>query len=152
MNERITSFRDDNYFLSNFYPCNIFMDGLGFHCTENAFQAAKTLNRSERYAFQSCSAGQSKKLGRTITLRPDWEEVKVPVMRTLLFQKFAQNPLCDQLLATGDAVLIEGNDWNDTFWGMCYSEGAGELVGKNYLGQLLMEVREHYRILKATEA
>jgi len=150
MNERITSFRDDNHFLSNFYVCPITMDGLSYTSTENAFQAAKTLKESERTAFTTCTAGQSKRLGRTITLRPDWEDVKVPVMRTLLFQKFAMNPLRDQLLNTGDAILIEGNNWGDQFWGMEFVEG--QWYGKNYLGALLMEVRKHYETLKATEA
>lgn len=31
--------------------------------------------------------------------------------------------------------LIEGNAWNDTFWGVCNG------VGENWLGQLLMERR-----------
>ncbi len=150
MGNRITSFRDENYFLSNFWKCDIVMDGMTYPSVENAFQAAKTLSQRERESFLFCSAAQSKKLGRSITLRPDWEDVKIPVMRVLLFQKFLMNPLRDQLLFTEDAVLIEGNEWNDTFWGMCYAKDAGELVGRNVLGQLLMEVREHYRILKAT--
>lgn len=40
------------------------------------------------------------------------------------------------LLETGDAELIEGNTWNDTFWGVCNGEG------ENNLGRLLMKVRE----------
>ena len=39
-------------------------------------------------------------------------------------------------MATGNAVLVEKNDWGDTFWGVC--SGKGE----NYLGRLLMQVRK----------
>jgi hypothetical protein len=40
------------------------------------------------------------------------------------------------LLATVDADLVEGNTWNDEFWGVC--NGSGE----NNLGRLLVKVRE----------
>jgi predicted NAD-dependent protein-ADP-ribosyltransferase YbiA (DUF1768 family) len=43
------------------------------------------------------------------------------------------------LLETGDAELIEGNDWGDTFWGVCGGKG------NNFLGKLLMEVRKELR-------
>ena len=42
-------------------------------------------------------------------------------------------------MATRDRVLIEGNDWGDTFWGM--TDGEGE----NHLGKILMRVRAELR-------
>jgi hypothetical protein len=54
----------------------------------------------------------------------------------LLAQKFSYPYYRDLLLATGDAELIEGNVWNDVFWGVCNG------IGKNWLGKLLMQVRE----------
>lgn len=56
-------------------------------------------------------------------------------MRDLLDLKFADPALAALLLATGDADLVEGNDWGDRFWGVC--DGAGA----NMLGRLLMELR-----------
>ena len=41
-----------------------------------------------------------------------------------------------KLADTEDEELIEGNTWNDTYWGVCRG------VGENHLGKLLMEVRE----------
>ena len=61
-------------------------------------------------------------------------------MKILLRQKFGDAWLRAKLLATGDAELIEGNYWHDTFWGMC--NGKGE----NHLGRLLMEVRSELRV------
>ena len=43
--------------------------------------------------------------------------------------------LAGLLLSTGNAELIEGNWWNDTFWGIC--RGKGE----NHLGKILMNIR-----------
>ena len=40
------------------------------------------------------------------------------------------------LIATGDAVLIEGNTWGDRFWGMVRND-SGMWVGENWLGRLL---------------
>lgn len=57
-------------------------------------------------------------------------------MYEIVLAKFTQNPeLLDKLKATGDAILIEGNYWHDTFWGVC--EGKG----KNYLGKIIMKIR-----------
>jgi hypothetical protein len=61
--------------------------------------------------------------------------VKLDVMLGLLRRKFTQLDLRRQLLATGDAELIEDNDWGDHFWGVCMG------VGENHLGKLLMQVR-----------
>lgn len=57
-------------------------------------------------------------------------------MRELLKQKFAKEPFRTWLLNTGNEQLVEGNTWGDTFWGVCNGKG------KNYLGALLMEIRE----------
>ena len=35
--------------------------------------------------------------------------------------------------------LIEGNVWNDTFWGVCNGKGH------NHLGKILMKVRDEIR-------
>ena len=49
-------------------------------------------------------------------LRPDWEEVKDKVMLQALRMKFSQNPeIAKELLATGDAILIEHTQ-NDDYW------------------------------------
>ena len=79
--------------------------------------------------------GATKKAGRKVPLPSDWELRKVGIMEGFLRQKFAHPDLREKLLATGDAVLIEGNTWNDTFWGVCNG------VGQNQLGLLLMKIR-----------
>lgn len=57
-------------------------------------------------------------------------------MRALLMVKFAPaTELAERLLATGDAQLVEGNTWGDTFWGVC------DGVGENHLGRLHMWIR-----------
>lgn len=132
----IDRFDGEHRFLSNFWAAPVRLDGWGYPSVENAYQAAKTLVVSERVPFQKCSAFEAKKLGRTLTLRADWEAAKRDEMVALLIQKFSHAHLCKLLVATGDAELIEGNHWGDTYWGVC--RGKGE----NHLGKLLMMVRE----------
>ena len=47
----ITSFRDENYFLSNMFPCTISFEGLTYPSAESAFQAAKCLDPNDRIPF-----------------------------------------------------------------------------------------------------
>lgn len=133
--DTIEKFDGDYRFLSNFHPVPIILDDVVYPTVENAFQAAKTLDKDMRLAFLFVSPGTSKRLGRNVELRADWQDVKLSIMHDLLKQKFTLPDLRVSLLATGDATLIEGNDWDDIFWGVCRG------VGENHLGKLLMQVR-----------
>lgn len=133
--EAIESFTGDYRFLSNFYPANVQFDGLIYMSVENAYQAAKTLVKSERKPFREMSPAAAKKAGRKLTLREDWESVKLTIMADLLTQKFAHADLRELLLATGARKLVEGNWWGDRYWGV---DGG---VGENHLGRLLMKTR-----------
>ena len=133
----INKFRGTYKFLSNMYPSVLYVDGEVYPSAEHAFQAMKSLNRDDRIAISvSRSAKEAKEAGKLVSLRPDWEDVKVDFMYKILKAKFLNADLAQKLKDTGDEELIEGNTWKDTFWGVC--EGKG----KNMLGQLLMKVRE----------
>jgi N-glycosidase YbiA len=138
MTEPINRFRGAYQFLSNFYPALIQFEGFTYQSVEHAYQASKTLDLRQRRLIRAIKkAGAAKYVGRRqITLRPDWEDVKLDIMLDLLRKKFAHGILHDWLIETGDAELIEGNHWGDFFWGVC------EGVGQNHLGKLLMQVRK----------
>lgn len=132
----INKFDGANGFLSNFFPCSVEFEDVVYPSAENAFQAAKTLDLEKRKEFIDITAGQAKRLGRKVELRPDWNKERLFIMFLVLCAKFAGNEeLKAKLLVTGEEELIEGNVWDDTFWGVC--NGKGE----NNLGKLLMEVR-----------
>lgn len=143
----ISSFSGEYRFLSNFAPSPVTLDGdagpLNYPSVEHAYQAAKTLDLPTRVRFQTLrTAGLAKRAGRSLLLRPDWEEVKVGIMRDLLTQKFRWRPLMDQLLATKGYYLREGNTWNDRYWGCVWNPGTERWEGENHLGLLLMELRD----------
>ncbi len=137
----IISFRDEYFFLSNFYPVEIKLDGIVYPNAEAAFQAQKTLDVEERRKFSMLkNPVQAKRLGRKVKLRDDWEEVKLYIMSEIVSQKFLQHPhLIEMLLQTGDEELVEGNKWGDRFWGVCKGKG------KNHLGKILMKIRDAYK-------
>lgn len=132
----VERFFGDHRPLSNFWLVDVVMGGWWYKSVEHAFQAAKTNDLDERKKIQQAeTCGEAKKLGRIVTLREDWERVKIDVMEGLLKQKF-NDPFCQMvLICTEGRELIEGNTWGDTFWGVC--EGKGE----NNLGKLLMKIR-----------
>lgn len=133
----IDSFSGGWRFLSNFAPAKVEFEGEVYPTTEHAYQAAKTLDPEQRRKIrEATSPAEARRAGRDLTLRPDWEEVKVPIMEVLLRGKFASPYMRTKLRSTGRATLIEGNTWGDVFWGVC--GGRGE----NNLGRLLMKIRD----------
>ena len=139
----IDSFRGKYYFLSNFFPAEVTYSGLTYQNNEAAFQAQKTYSKEERIEFTTLEPRDAKRRGRRVRLRKDWEQVKDRIMEEIVRAKFSQNEeLKEQLLATGDAQLVEGNRWNDRYWGVDIRSGVGE----NHLGKILMKVRSELRL------
>ena len=158
--DTISVFKNDYSFLSNFFKLKIPIqyNGISYPTVEHFYQAMKSLGPTDPGALNPVDriiiAGDSspfmaRNFGRTIQLRPDWEEVKVPIMRFGLTLKFAANPeLKAQLLNTLESVLVEGNYWHDNIWGNCMCPKCVNIKGQNLLGYLLMEVRELFRSIK----
>jgi|APSaa5957512535_1039671.scaffolds.fasta_scaffold02660_15 ribA/ribD-fused uncharacterized protein len=137
----IDNFRGGNAFLSNFHPIPVLYQGIVYPSSENAYQAAKTDCMETRKEFVSMTAGQAKRAGRKLTLRQDWEDVSISIMREILRTKFQDHHMATKLMGTEDILLVEGNNWHDNFWGDCNCEKCQRIVAKNVLGLLLMEIR-----------
>jgi predicted NAD-dependent protein-ADP-ribosyltransferase YbiA (DUF1768 family) len=86
------------------------------------------------------SAGDVKVIGDYLSAQDyvikNWDNLKIRVMADLLWQKFQNKNLQKMLLDTGDKYLIEGNTWNDVFWGVCDGQG------QNVLGVAVMTIRK----------
>lgn len=140
----VKGFFGDYRYLSNFHECPVYFEGLLYPSTENAYQAAKCVDVSQRVAFVDISPKDSKKLGRQINVRKNWEQIKFDVMGIVLLDKFYRNiNIRRMLLETGTKYLEETNHWKDRYWGVC------DGVGDNNLGRLLMQVRQFYSLLPA---
>lgn len=133
----INLFRGQFAFLSNMYDAPIKLGGVVYTCAEAAFQAVKLEDKSQRSRFAGLSGSTAKALGRTVQLRKDWNDIRVDVMRWIVHEKFRQNPVLAELLKKTDPhELVEGNTWNDKFWGVCNGQG------QNMLGKILMAERD----------
>jgi ribA/ribD-fused uncharacterized protein len=141
--QEISCFDGAHRFLSNFWPITVSLQGQTYPSVEHAYQASKTTNPELRAAIRhSGHPGEAKKLGKRVKLRHDWtEEFRLQTMLDLIRQKFAPTnvELWNLLDATHPLRLTEDNAWGDRFWGVC------DGTGKNYLGKILMLVRDENR-------
>ena len=128
-------FRGEYWFLSNMCECEMKVNGMMFKSLESAFQAFKSKDVEVRRNFCELNGFESKKLGRKIKLREDWNKIKLDVMRELIKIKFKEGSLLSKKLMEVKGEIVEDNEWNDNFWGKVNG------IGENWLGKLLMERR-----------
>jgi N-glycosidase YbiA len=149
----ITKFKGT--WLSNFWPVQVALEGMEFPSVEHAYVAAKTLDPQVRERIRQLpTAADAKrfgrKIGKSIPFRPAWnDEFRIRLMRDLLSQKFTSPHLRKQLIATADEMLIESGHWHDVFFGICSCPKCGGR-GQNWLGVLLMEIRQECRLQDAS--
>ena len=138
-------FRGEYSFLSNMYEGTMFeYRGLRYKNVEAAFQSRKNSKREQD--FELLSGKEAKRLGRHVSLRKDWEQIKYGIMYEIVYLKFTKDKQLQQkLLETDDRELIELNTWNDKIWGVVFNPKTGKYEGQNLLGNILMGVREAIR-------
>lgn len=131
---------------SNFSYHGIEMEGRWYPTVEHYFQAMKFPDHDHAEKIRSAANPKlAKQLGRTrdVPLRSDWEDVKLDIMRAGVRRKFTtHSKLRTLLIETGEEKLIEAAP-ADYFWG-CGKSGSGQ----NWLGKILMEVREELLALE----
>lgn len=152
----ISGFNGRWSFLSNFYPCLIYHQGLEYKSVEAFYVAMKidsdqiingkyyTSGDFREMISKLDNPGLIKKIGKKVKLRKDWDSKKLEYMNWAVREKFKDESLKEMLLLTGDQEIIEENYWGDTFWGICKGKG------QNHLGKILMKVRDELRGIKKT--
>ena len=107
----------------------------------------------------SNAQSEMKKAAYKVDLVKDFRDKQLKIMLDLLRLKFKNNSeLANKLVATYPRMIMEGNVWNDRYWGATIPKqnlsDNVELeklyekfpqyfyVGQNYLGRLLMKVRD----------
>lgn len=147
--ERVCFYEQEFYVLSNFSAFSINWKGRRFPTSEHAYHWEKfpqgtrdgeLFVRDVIVDAESAHAAFKMAEGWRQLRRPDWDEIKVEVMREILRAKAMQHEYVRRkLLATGDRELVE-NSWRDDFWGWGPNRN-----GQNMLGKLWMEVRAELR-------
>lgn len=149
---QISRFTGDSAFLSNFYQVAVRYKSYLFPSSEHAYQAGKIPKHLWHKIIKIKSAANAKRAVHAMLndsarsfawSQLEWDKKKLDIMREILREKF-KNPLLRAMLKdTAPAELIEGNTWNDRFWGVPITN-SGELTktGENWLGKILMEIRD----------
>jgi len=135
---------------SNFYPCKFkCFNDLEFNCTEQAFMYAKAITFNDiEIANKILAESDPKKikaLGRQVKNFNDdiWNDLRFMYMRLVNYSKFSQNiELLNKLVSTGSAYLFEASPY-DSIWGI---GKFGD--GQNLLGQVLMQIREDFILMR----
>lgn len=145
----------DNKWLSTFNVANPFKyNGMEYSSVENAFHAQKVDDNDERveeYRFALSTnvddvfkPNEAKNFGgkksfqeNGFTLRPDWDKVKLKIMKEITREYYLSNPeFRDKLIETGNKKLIHTGFRIDDYW------GVKKTGGENNHGKILMELRE----------
>ncbi len=144
----IDSFTGRWFFFSNFYPIIIDHQGIKYPSVEHYYVAMKIKDDQmidgRFIPFIDCremlskipKAADVKRIGRSLKIRKDWDVIKLSIMEWGVREKFKDEKLSEMLLSTIGEEIVEGNFWNDTFWGVCNGKG------QNNLGKILMMIRE----------
>lgn len=146
--KQVFFYEQEFYVLSNFSAFKVWW-GTRLHDTaEQAYHWAKFPDAPgiRQYIVDARSAHEAFKIAQAYkaSQRPDWERVRVHVMRDILMSKAKDHEYVRRkLLETGDRELIE-DSWRDDFWGW-----GPNRDGKNMLGKLWMEVRDELRAAQA---
>lgn len=138
-------FRGDQWYRSNFYPSKIIIRGQEWPTSEHVFQAAKFIDPDTRELIRVCETARlAKQLAQELKdeVRPDWKKISISVMYKTLKLKFNQNPNLITKLKNSTDHIVEDNYWHDNFWGDCHCDACKDIKGENWLGKLLMRLRD----------
>jgi N-glycosidase YbiA len=128
---------------SNFSPHGIHLDGKDWKTVEHYYQAQKFEGTADEWLvaeiWNAVTPEEAARLGRESCriCRADWSTLKTIVMREAVLTKFLVHlDLQEILLGTGNEKIVEDSP-TDYFWGCGLDK-----TGQNYLGQILMSVRD----------
>ncbi|XP_006459620.1 hypothetical protein AGABI2DRAFT_191527 [Agaricus bisporus var. bisporus H97] len=137
---------DPHYGFTNFSPHSVTYNGKVYPTSEHLFQSFKFQGHHDDLAehirlfsqYPSAAFSEARRFQEHV--RPDWKKVNISRMDEVLYHKFTQhNDLRAELLATGDAELVEDSD-KDSFWGI-----GADGKGFNELGKGLERLRSRLR-------
>lgn len=143
--------------LSQWWMQPFVIDGVTYSCAEQWMMASKARlfkdQVIEKLIMEATYPGKMKKLGRAVrNFKPEvWDKACLEIVKQGNLAKFGQNEdLKSFLLNTGDDVLVEASPTDD-IWGVKLGvtdprlRNPNKWQGTNYLGYVLMEVRDILR-------
>ena len=142
MEDILTFTTPEHRWLSNMTYVDIVYDEINYPSTENFYQAMKYQDKEIRAYVATLKPHEAKAYSRANKMTSlVFEEKKLQIMEYAQKQKYSKEPFKSKLLATGDALLEEGNWWGDKFWGVDIKTRQGE----NHLGKIIMKIRDQLK-------
>ncbi len=142
-NSLFLSRSDVNEPLSTHSQHGFHLDDADWPSVEHYYQGMKFENLEYREKIRQAShPKQARKLGgsRFKRVRKGWKKMRRVVMTRAVYTKCrTHTEVAEQLLATGDLLLVENSAY-DYFWGC-----GRDRRGHNTYGQVLMDVRDKLR-------
>jgi len=90
----------------NFFPASFEENGIRYQSAEQYFQCAKACNvRDFQYVLHS-PVHSMYAAGQNITLRTDWENIKVKIMFHANYLKYRQNPQIAAVLGKTEGPIL----------------------------------------------
>lgn len=126
---------------SNFSRHGFLLDGIYWPTAEHYFQSEKFLETNLKVEIANLASPLEAAIygrNKEKPLRPDWEYIKIEIMRCTIYNKFNQNPDINEILISTENYTLVEHTKNDSYWG-----DGGNGTGENMLGKLLMELRDN---------
>lgn len=95
---KVALFFEGTYAFSNWYPCTFIINGTKYNCVEQYYMHQKSLVFKDYTTAKQIMSSKNprwiKSLGRRVKGFKEnyWNQIKIPVMRRAITQKFSQNP------------------------------------------------------------
>jgi ribA/ribD-fused uncharacterized protein len=161
INQEVEFFRGYKYVLSNFYYCDLTIDGEKFNTSEKAYQVLKAKfhgdSKIEEELMKTHFVSQVKKISEKIKVKPEWIDHRVDVMRKVLRAKADNCTTYRKKLLNCKGLIVEAIK-GDLFWSAGLDENdlrnmpKDKWPGQNVLGQLHMELRDEIQEFLRTQS
>lgn len=132
---RVCRFKGDCRFLSNFYQYPFEFKGMVYTTAQTAFE-------TQKYFYDEYKSKCALQKSGDANAPTNWDDISYDIMNEILHAKFAVPELAEKLKATGDDDLEEHNRCHDNRWGKCTCKKCSAQEGQNWLGKILMGIRE----------
>lgn len=139
------------YEFTNFFGSQVYVDGIIWPTSEHYYQSMKFTNNStlRNTILEAATPRGAFTIAQNNAafVDKDWKQRRLDTMIKVVWLKFNQHDDLKELLLTTDKkILVENAGKNDAFYG-----AGGDYKGQNWLGCILMAVRNRLALPKEQE-
>ena len=151
----VEAFNGEKNVLSNFYPCDLSINGENFRSAEQAYQVIKAVRCGDLVAAEKLreakTALECKLIGNSVSETHQWHIDKEKTMEKIVDQKIEQVNKLKKLLTESTPETVYAHSVYDMFWGSgldaekTKSTKTDAWPGKNVMGKIMQRCAEKCR-------